>query len=170
MYGRQLCGGRLIEEVDIREFLEGFARLPVVADAGHAAVSPSPVRYIRAGPVWHRICSYPGLFYSVEVIQRRNRLTKEEARYLAQVQDLGCIVCRGQGNYTVAEIHHIVEGGRRKGHEFVLPLCVPHHRGGCCTDLYVSRHPFKAQFEARYGTEWELFNKVQELLNARHRD
>jgi hypothetical protein len=29
--------------------------------------------------------------------------------------------------------------------------------------LLVSRHPWKKEFEKRYGTEWELLEQVQKL-------
>jgi hypothetical protein len=30
--------------------------------------------------------------------------------------------------------------------------------------MYVSRHPWKKEFEERYGSEWDLFKQVQELI------
>jgi hypothetical protein len=69
--------------------------------------------------------------------------------------------------FTPAEIHHIIEGGKRKGHYFTLPLCVPHHRGRSDGSVlpYVSRHPYKARFEAAYGSEDELLEYVKGLLS-----
>jgi len=44
-----------------------------------------------------------------------------------------------------------------------IPLCPNHHRLGVNSPEYVSRHPWKKEFERRYGTEWELFEKVKKL-------
>jgi hypothetical protein len=76
---------------------------------------------------------------------------------------MGCVACRLDGlGFRPAAVHHILRGGRRIGHLFTLPLCDPgHHQGGQPLGM-LSRHPWKAQFEARYGTELELL----ELLRA----
>ena len=46
----------------------------------------------------------------------------------------------------------------------VLPLCYRHHREGGNNELFASRHPYKKEFEKRYGTEEELLEKVEQLL------
>lgn len=95
-------------------------------------------------------------------------MNKGDASYLSRVQAIGCIVCKLEYFcYTPAEIHHIIEGGKRKGHRFVLPLCVPHHRGNSDGDThqFVSRHPYKARFETAYGTESELREHITGLLD-----
>ena len=81
------------------------------------------------------------------------------------LSELGCIVCRLHMDcYSPAEIHHI-NGSRKPGcHFFTLPLCYRHHREGVKNDLYVSRHPFKAEFVKRYGTEMYLLEKTKEVL------
>jgi hypothetical protein len=82
------------------------------------------------------------------------------------VQALGCIVCRLEGlGYVEAEIHHVLKNGRRMGHMFVLPLCALHHRIGYNHVEIVSRHPWKREFEARYGTEEQLLARVDEMLS-----
>lgn len=97
--------------------------------------------------------------------------SKADKEYLDRIQQLGCIVCKLAGVYTPAEIHHIVEGTRRQGHQSAIPLCVPHHRGGSDgrRDNFISRHPYKHRFEQEYGTEYELLAAVRRLLNE-HRD
>jgi hypothetical protein len=58
-------------------------------------------------------------------------------------------------------VHHVLSGGRRIGHLSTLPLCDPgHHQGGQSLGM-VSRHPWKAQFEAKYGTEQELLDRLR---------
>ena len=89
---------------------------------------------------------------------------KKEKEHMDKVQQLGCIVCKlERGIYTPAEIHHIV-GKTKRSHMRVLPLCFRHHREGSYNELFVSRHPFKREFEKRYGTEEELLEKVEQLL------
>jgi len=92
--------------------------------------------------------------------------TQEEKKWMDDVRELGCIVCRKYRDVLVpAEIHH-VEGKTKPGSHFhVLPLCFWHHREGSSSDLYVSRHPYKSQFEAAYGTEKELLMEINELVS-----
>lgn len=97
-------------------------------------------------------------------------MTKDEALHLDRVQQLGCIACWINGLYTPAEIHHVLDGNRRLGHNFVLPLCVPHHRGGGDgAGAPVSRHPYKKRFEQEFGTEQELLDLVEDRLRERYR-
>ncbi len=97
-------------------------------------------------------------------------MTKDEKLHLDRVQQLGCIVCRLEYKwYSPAEIHHIIDGNKRKGHFYVLPLCPSHHRGGSdgVGGQYVSRHPYKARFEDKYGQESDLLGHVQDRLRDR---
>ena len=91
----------------------------------------------------------------------------EEANHISSVVDLGCIVCRNNGLYTPAEIHHTEGKTKPNAHLKVLPLCFPHHRMGAQGkgNDPVSRHPYKKLFEETYGTEEELLKQVDELLN-----
>lgn len=94
-------------------------------------------------------------------------ITPVERRWMDRVQALGCICCAKDGRGKIdAEIHHVLKNGRRLGHMYVLPLCMMHHRGGVNNDAYVSRHPWKKEFERRYGTEAELLQEVDEKIAA----
>ncbi len=92
--------------------------------------------------------------------------TKEEADWMARIVDRGCVACDldvGPPRKAVA-VHHILRGGVRMGHLYTLPLCDPgHHQNGAQFGM-VSRHPWKARFEKRYGTEIELLEKLREEL------
>lgn len=92
--------------------------------------------------------------------------TADEKRHMDAVQAMGCIVCRLELSvFSPAEIHH-TDGKTKPGaHKRVMPLCFRHHREGVCCDEYVSRHPFKAEFERRHGAEEELLNHVDVLLS-----
>lgn len=88
--------------------------------------------------------------------------TKEEKRWMDAIVDHGCIACRLDGHEPrPTAVHHILRGGVRMGHLFSLPLCDPgHHQGGQPLSL-ISRHPDKAAFEERYGTEMELLAQLK---------
>ena len=86
-------------------------------------------------------------------------------KWFDQLQDIGCIVCYNEGHPGVpADIHHIHKNSRRVDHFHSIPLCFNHHREGSNNDRWVSRHPWKKEFEKRYGDEWELFEQVKKLV------
>lgn len=86
-----------------------------------------------------------------------------EASHMADVVDLGCIVCRNKGFNSPAEIHHTQGKTKPNAHFLVLPLCFEHHRMGSDKEP-ISRHPYKKRFEEAYGTEEELLSQVEDLL------
>jgi hypothetical protein len=90
-------------------------------------------------------------------------MTKTEKAFQDRVRALGCIVCHSKGVDSPCEIHHLLRGGRRIGEDSVLGLCQIHHRGQINTPEAVSRHPWRREFEFRYGTEAELLEKTREL-------
>lgn len=93
--------------------------------------------------------------------------TKEESEWLAAVADLGCIVCRNEFKiFSPCEIHHL-EGSKKPGaHKKTIGLCVPHHRGGYQTAECTSRHPYKYQFQLRYGSEKSLLEQTEKLIKG----
>lgn len=93
--------------------------------------------------------------------------TVEESRWMDAIVAYGCIACRLDGRAPRPTcVHHILRGGVRMGHLFTLGLCDPgHHQGGESLGL-ISRHPWKARFEARYGTELELLERVRGEVSA----
>lgn len=81
-------------------------------------------------------------------------------QYLSAVADLGCIVCR-----RPAAIHHIRHGmgmAQRSGFLFTLPLCPDHHQHG---GHGVAFHAGRKTWEANFGTEMELLERVREELS-----
>lgn len=91
------------------------------------------------------------------------KATAAERQHMAMVAAIGCLCCRALGYYdSPAAIHHPVEGGKRKGHMYALPLCHRHHQDH---PNEPSRHPNKAAFERVWGTERELVGKVYRLLD-----
>jgi len=88
--------------------------------------------------------------------------TVAERAWMDWIVARGCVACQRDGlGHRAAAVHHILRGGQRMGHLHTLPLCDPgHHQGGQPLGM-VSRHPWKARFEARYGTEHELLAELQ---------
>jgi hypothetical protein len=86
-------------------------------------------------------------------------------KHIERIKQLPCVACLQMGitNYGV-DAHHILRGGRRIGDDHVLPLCPPHHRGHLNNETAVSRHPWRKAFEARYGSEEQLLEIVNEML------
>lgn len=76
---------------------------------------------------------------------------------------IGCIACRNLGyGYVPAGIHHCgtyMGGGR--DHMKTLGLCHEHHQGPEGID---GKRMGKRQWEAKYGTEEELLQQTQRLL------
>ena len=91
--------------------------------------------------------------------------TAAEKRHMQAVADAGCVICElFHGVYSPAAIHHVDGKTKPDAHFKILGLCYLHHQGGNDCAEYVSRHPYKARFEKRYGTEEELMEKTKELL------
>lgn len=60
--------------------------------------------------------------------------TKSEAAWLRTVKEAGCVCCAARGYYReedgpLAEAHHLLVGGIRRGHGHTVGLCAWHHRG-----------------------------------------
>lgn len=93
--------------------------------------------------------------------------TKEEAAWMDAITDIGCIACLIDGHPgTPGAVHHLLRGGQRIGHMHTICLCDPgHHQNGGKNKI--SRHPDKAMFEDRYGTEAELLHMTRQLVANR---
>lgn len=84
-------------------------------------------------------------------------MSKTERAYFNRVAELGCIICR-----MPAEIHHLRTGvGLGMKSKDVIPLCPSHHRNG---GHGVAIHAGRLAFEANFGTELELLEKLKGLL------
>ena len=76
---------------------------------------------------------------------------EKDKKWFDQLQDIGCIVCYNEGHPGVpADIHHIHKNSRRVDHFHSIPLCFNHHREGSKNDRWVSRHPWKKEFEKNF--------------------
>jgi len=90
-------------------------------------------------------------------------MTKNEKEHYRKVAELGCSLCRHQGNEgTPAELHHIRRAGKRSAAP-VIPLCPYHHRGSNTSIHGMGRK----RFEREYGiTEDTLLEQTLQLINA----
>lgn len=85
-----------------------------------------------------------------------------------KLQRIGCIACRILGVYSLADVHHVLTGGRRTGHQDTIPLCPWHHRGVLPPheDLGPSLANGSKPFHARFGRQEELLKQVNELIES----
>jgi len=89
--------------------------------------------------------------------------TKHEKEIYRRTAELGCALCRHQGNEgTPAELHHIRRTGRRSDAP-VIPLCPYHHRGSNTSIHGMGRKRFEREYSV---TEEELLEQTQALLNV----
>lgn len=104
--------------------------------------------------------------------------TPAQLHRFAEIQRLGCVCCRLNGDgFVQCEIHHLNEGDHhgqlRKGHDETVGLCPWHHRGVCRErwtpeDMVAAYGPSWEQqpsaFRARYGGAERLLKYQDDLL------
>lgn len=99
--------------------------------------------------------------------------TKYEAERIEAMKRLGCVACAVLGiPYADIEVHHILDGNKRMGHWFTIPLCAGHHQGRFTAlqrDLMedtqqVALSDGRKLFNAVYGSERQLWERVQDRL------
>ena len=90
-------------------------------------------------------------------------MTKSERERNRKIAELGCSLCRHQGNEgTPAELHHIRRGNIPRATAPVIPLCVYHHRASNTSIHEMGRK----RFEREYGiSEEQLLGQTLELIN-----
>lgn len=99
---------------------------------------------------------------------KRRAVSAAEKLMWDRLAQLGCIACMKDGRYNPhVSIHH-VDGRTKPGcHQLVLALCAGHHQDGTGADQsLIAVHPYKARFEARYGSQAELMAMSQQLLKS----
>jgi len=98
--------------------------------------------------------------------------TAQEKRFMDRMGTLPCIACLKDGwtNHTIS-LHHIDGRTKPGAHLLVLPLCAGHHQDGTGPNTtLIAVHPYKARFEARYGTQRELLAECVALLGIEYKD
>jgi len=110
-------------------------------------------------------------------------MTRTEKERITLMLKIGCLACKDERQrlenpswFTLRpEVHHLIEGSRRLGHRYTIPLCPAHHRGQWTEEqrdywkaLKIENRPSIAEsrksFYARYGTEHAMWEKVQNTL------
>lgn len=109
--------------------------------------------------------------------------TNAQAWRLVTIKKLGCICCMLNAarwmpvpSRGVCEAHHLLSGGRRRGHDFTIGLCAWHHRAvpimsppmgvTMGTHIYGPTVAMGSKpFHAFYGTDDELLAFQNALLD-----
>lgn len=101
--------------------------------------------------------------------------TKAQKKRFERIQDIGCVACCIDGiHQNPPEIHHLVSGMKRLGHDYTVALCPFHHRGivpsGFSYDqVRAVSGPSMAlepdAFRKHYGTQEELLEFQNALLD-----
>lgn len=93
-------------------------------------------------------------------------MKKADSEHIGKVVALECIACQKIGYYdTPAEFHHLRSGAglsQRSSHKRGIPLCPTHHRTG---GYGVAFHAGQKAWEAKFGSEEDLYAEVMEALN-----
>lgn len=92
--------------------------------------------------------------------------TKADLHRFDMLHRIGCIACRKAGSgYAIPEVHHVLSGGRRIGHQATLPLCPHHHRfPSNGTVVGPSLADGSRVFAAKWGTQQQLLAEVNQLI------
>lgn len=114
--------------------------------------------------------------------RKREPYTQDEIDYIFLVKSMGCVCCaqlpRLHRTNMVVEFNHHVRGNRRIGNIVGTGECVWHHRGephpGFQKRTMLLLHGpsrmyqgSKGAFAARWGTDEELLQRQEDMLNAR---
>jgi hypothetical protein len=98
-------------------------------------------------------------------------VTKADRTRFDKLHRLGCICCKKAGSgYRAPDIHHVLRGGRRIGHQATLPLCPEHHRYPTSNSLNAgavvgpSLADGSKKFEACWGSQLKLLAEVNEMI------
>ncbi len=93
-----------------------------------------------------------------------NPSVKQKKYHDLLCQRIGCVACLADGirNHHVS-VHHVDGRTKPMAHWLVLPLCGPHHQDQGI-DGVVAVHPYKAQFQARYGRQLDLIEQCARSL------
>lgn len=84
-------------------------------------------------------------------------VTATQKKFHNQMAGLGCVACRKMGIFNNhVSLHHVDGRTKPHSHWYVLPLCGPHHQDMGMPGIHPV-HPYKARFEAEYGSQKELF-------------
>jgi hypothetical protein len=102
--------------------------------------------------------------------------TKADLSRFQALERIGCIACHMQDRWTASDVHHVLSGGKRKGHQYTIPLCPWHHRGVTSAgysrkDMHDIAGPSLAlnpkAFHGEFGDDEGLLTLTNQLIGAR---
>ena len=92
-------------------------------------------------------------------------MNKEQKKLYGKIAELGCSLCRHQGNAgTPAELHHIRRTMPRSVAP-VIPLCPYHHRGANTSIHGMGRKRFEREYAI---TEEQLLVQTEILIGEKY--
>ena len=83
--------------------------------------------------------------------------TKAQRKRMDALRAFGCIACYKDGmppwtRYAgICDVHHFTRNQKRRGHDWTIPLCDPHHVGN-----EMSWHKTRRKFREQYGEDEDL--------------
>ena len=97
--------------------------------------------------------------------------TKADRARFDAFRRIGCVACRKLRITRDADVHHLLSGGKRRGHQYTIPLCPWHHR----SQAFVSRAEAERvmgpslalsprKFRERFGSDEELLQYTNRLI------
>ena len=110
--------------------------------------------------------------------------TKAQAARMDAIVEFGCIACyldaTRAGRLAVSvpcEVHHMLSGNKRIGHDATVGLCKPHHVGISTSPVIRTRqgrlntwgpswHKERRAFRERYGSDAELVTFQTEIMGV----
>lgn len=135
-----------------------------------AALKPSTVPMKRTGFLRTQKKEFSAVTRLTNTMKSRGMKgrtpTADEQRFMNAIASLGCLACAKDGiTNPWISLHHI-DGRTKPGAHFeVLGLCASHHQQDDSDPTRrLSVHGHKAQFEARYGTQYELLAEAKAKL------
>lgn len=105
--------------------------------------------------------------------------TQTESQRFAEFEWMGCVVARLYfGVYAAYDVHHLLDGGVRRGHMYTIPLAVWYHRGNPPDGYTVNEATVrfgpsmardKTAFAARFGSDLELLEAVNAMIEHKRK-
>lgn len=106
----------------------------------------------------------------------RVTITASQRARFDEIKTGRCVACWQRGITTIGcDAHHLLSGGRRRGHEYSVALCAHHHRGipfdgvtgPQMRSLYgPSLMDGSKRFREAYGTDDELLALQERMIRG----
>lgn len=117
------------------------------------------------------------------------RPTRAESERMDRIAELGCVCCWQRDRLRLAEVNHMLEGGKRirhgehgTEHRYTFGLCPWHHRSVLPDGWDANKatvllgppmggtHGRGREFKATFGDQWELLELQDKLLECDERE